>query len=88
MRRQFTKLLATMTVLALALSMLTPTFAVESSVFGGTAGIPIIEERDVEILDGAFYDLSNVPGANEVYGLTQGTVYVEFQSTGDRKSVV
>lgn len=85
MRRQFTKLLATMTVLALALSMLTPTFAVESSVFGGTAGIPIIEERDVEILDGAFYDLSNVPGANEVYGLTQGTVYVEFQSTGDGK---
>ena len=78
MRRKSKNLLASLTMFALLFSLFQPTFAVGVK---GTLATPLVEKENVEITSGTFYDLSGEPEAEEIYALTQGTIYVEFQST-------
>ena len=78
MRRKSKNLLASLTMFALLFSLFQPTFAVGAE---GTLATPLVEKENVEITSGTFYDLSGEPEAEEIYALTQGTIYVEFQST-------
>ena len=66
---------------ALLLSLLLVTsFAVPAIATNAVSG-SIIDVRDVSITSGQVYDLSESSAAQTIYGLTEGTIFVEFQST-------
>lgn len=78
MTRKSSNILAFLTAFALVFSFIQPSSAASTA---RTSDTPLIEKENIEITSGTFYDLSDEDEASTIYGLTQGTIYVEFQST-------
>lgn len=82
MKKKPVNILAFLTVFALVFSFVQPSFAVDTvDQAAETNAAPLIEKENIDITSGTFYDLSSDPEADTVYNLTQGTIYVDFQST-------
>lgn len=76
MKRYFSKLTSFLIAVSMLLVAAVPAFAANVS-----TAVPLLEESNIAITSGTFYDLSNDSAAAAIYSLTQGTIFVEFQST-------
>jgi len=63
--------------------LLYPLSSLKHTVFAGNLYVPYMEKSNISMTSGNFYDLSGESTAGAVYGLTEGTVFVEFNSTSN-----
>ena len=68
-------------VAMLMFSLLLPFSSLRNEVLANTLPVPYIEKSNISITSGNFYDLSSESSAGAVYGMTEGTIFVEFNST-------
>lgn len=71
-------------VIAMILSLMVPALAVDSDQAYISAA-PVLNVQDISITSDQVFDLSNEASANTIFSLTEGTVYVEFQSTSSEE---
>lgn len=77
MRKAMKRWISLAFVLAFSVMCVMPAFAQDTS----SIATPILEVQNVDITSGSVYDLSTHQSATTVLGLSEGTIFVEFQST-------
>lgn len=85
MKGKFRNLITLITTLALIATISQPVLAQEASPSDEADAVPLIDKSDIEIESGSFYDLSGEANASAVYGLTEGTIFLEFLITGSEQ---
>lgn len=77
------RLMALMLSFVLVFACTVPVNATETT--DGQDGSALIDVHDIEVVSGSVYDLSDNEYAESVLSLTEGTIYIEFQSTSTQQ---
>lgn len=86
MMKNFKQLLSVVLALTIVILNVLPANATEVSTEEATGdAVALIDVQDVQISSGSVYDLSTNANASDVYALSEGTLFVEFETSSTQQ---